>query len=143
MFIKLIHIQISKLHARCPKIITNDVFQRNCKTCQQACGVHFFFIALRFYIWIFFLVILLYLTFNFYNSFLLFWMIYALWNMNFIMEKMQLLIKFFMLLLLLFILVWKLMFILSMMGIHTLCSPFLGVTFTIFHASFWNLNIKH
>jgi hypothetical protein len=43
MFIKLIHIQISKLHARCPKIITNDVFQGNVKRCQQKCGVHVFF----------------------------------------------------------------------------------------------------
>lgn len=50
MFIKLVHIQISKLHAKCPKIVTNDVFQRNGKICQQACGVHIFLIALRFYI---------------------------------------------------------------------------------------------
>jgi hypothetical protein len=29
----------------------------------------------------------------------------------------------------------KLMFILPMMGIHTLCNPFLGVTIIVFHAS--------
>jgi len=43
MFIKLVHMQTSKLHARCPKIATNDVFQGNGKKCQQACEVHVFF----------------------------------------------------------------------------------------------------
>ncbi len=39
MLVKLVHIKISKLHARCPKIVAHDVPQGNVKGCEQACEV--------------------------------------------------------------------------------------------------------
>jgi hypothetical protein len=51
MLVKLVHIKISKLHARCPKIVAHDVPQGNVKGLEQACNIHISeSLALGFYI---------------------------------------------------------------------------------------------
>jgi hypothetical protein len=61
MLVKLVHIKISKLHAKCPKIVAHDVLQGNVKGCEQACEVPILeSLALRY-------------IYNFLGHFFIFW----------------------------------------------------------------------